>query len=111
MVVSDEDGPSKKRHDQVLRVPQRSWAPENDCIQLKKEIEFLIGRGHLRCYVAQEDQNQAPPLPPCQPAPTQHQQPLGEINVISGGFTDGGESSSSRKAHLRSFRSGETLEV
>ena len=31
--------------------------------------------------------------------------------MISGGFTDGGESSSARKAHLRSFRSGETLEV
>ena len=31
--------------------------------------------------------------------------------MISGGFTDGGESNSARKAHLRSFRSGETLEV
>ena len=31
--------------------------------------------------------------------------------MISGGFTDGGESSSARKAHLRSIRSGETLEV
>ena len=31
--------------------------------------------------------------------------------MISGGFAGGGESSSARKAHLRSFRSGETLEV
>ena len=31
--------------------------------------------------------------------------------MISGGFTDGGESSSARKAHLRSIISGETLEV
>ena len=31
--------------------------------------------------------------------------------MISGGFTRGGESSSARKAHLRSIRSGETLEV
>ena len=31
--------------------------------------------------------------------------------MISGGFVGGGESSSSKKAHLRSFRSGETLEV
>ena len=83
----------------------------DDCIQLKKEIEFLIRRGHLHRYVALEDRNQTPPPPPCQPAPTQHQQPLGEINVISGGFSGGGESSSARKAHLHSIRSGETLEV
>ena len=83
----------------------------DDCIQLKKEIEFLIRCGHLRRYVALENQNQASPPPPRQSAPTQHQQPLGEINVIFEGFTDGGESSSTRKAHLRSFRLGETLEV
>ena len=83
----------------------------DDCIQLKKEIKFLIRRGHLRCYVAPEDRNRAPPPPPRQPALAQHQQPLGEINVISGGFARGVESSSARKAHLRSFKSGETLEV
>ena len=83
----------------------------DDCIHLKKEIEFLIRRGHLHRYVAPEDRNQAPPPPPRQPTPTQHQQPLGEINVISEGFASGGESSSSRKAHLRSIRPGETLEV
>ena len=83
----------------------------DDCIQLKKEIEFLIRRGHIRRYVALEDRNQAPPPPPRQPAPAQHQQPLGEINVISEGFADDGESSSPRKAHLRNIISGETLEV
>ena len=31
--------------------------------------------------------------------------------MIFGGFADGGESSSARKAHLRSIISGETLEV
>ena len=31
--------------------------------------------------------------------------------MISGGFTGGGESSSTRKAHLRSIRSGEVMEV
>ena len=35
----------------------------------------------------------------------------GEIHVISGGFAGGGESSSARKAHLRSIRSGEVMEV
>ena len=42
---------------------------------------------------------------------TQHQQPLGEIQVISGGFAGGGESSSARKAHLRSIRSTEIAEI
>ena len=53
---------------------------KDDCIQLKKEIEFLIRRGHLRRYVAPEDRNQAPSPPPHQPAPARHQQPLGEIS-------------------------------
>ena len=83
----------------------------DDCIQLRKEIEYLIRRGYLRRYIASEGQDQAQPPPPRQPTPTQHQQPLGEIHVISGGFTGGGESSSSRKAHLSSIRSGEVIEV
>ena len=83
----------------------------DDCIQLRKEIEYLIRHGHLRRFVASEGQDQAPPLSPHQPAPTQHQQPLGKIHVISGGFAGGGESSSARKAHLLSIRLGETLEI
>ena len=88
----------------------------DDCIQLKKEIEYLIRRGYLRRFIAPETQaqNQAqaqqPPPPPRQ-ATTLHQQPLGEIHVISGGFAGGGESSSTRKAHPRSIRSGEIMEV
>ena len=83
----------------------------DDCIQLRKEIEYLIRRGYLCCYIASEGQDQAQPPPPRQPTPTQHQQPLGEIYVISGGFAGSGESSSARKAHLRSIRSGEVMEV
>ena len=92
----------------------------DDCIQLKKEIEYLIRCGYLRRFIAPENQlqnqaqNQAlaqqPPPPPRQTT-TQHQQPLGEIHVISGGFAGGGESSSARKAHLRSIRSAEIAEV
>ena len=81
----------------------------DDCIQLRKEIEYLIRRGYLRRYIASEGQDQVQP-PPWQPT-TQHQQPLGEIHVISGGFSGGGESNSARKAHLRSIRSGEVVEV
>ena len=83
----------------------------DDCIQLRKEIEYLIRHGHLSRYVASEGQERVHPPPPRQPTPIQHQPPLREIHVISGGFAGGGESSSARKAHLRSIRSGETLEV
>ena len=92
----------------------------DDCIQLKKEIEYLIRRGYLQRFIALENQpqnqaqNQAltqqPPPRPRQTT-TQHQQPLGKIHVISGGFSGGGESSSARKAHLRSIGSVEIAEV
>ena len=92
----------------------------DDCIQLKREIEYLIRRGYLRHFISPESQpqnqaqNQAlaqqPPPPPRQTT-TQHQQPLREIHVISGGFAGGGESSSARKAHLRSIRSTEIEEI
>ena len=83
----------------------------DDCIQLKKEIEYLIRRGHLSRYVAPEGRERVQPPPPPQPTPVQHQPPLGEIHVISEGFAGGGESNSARKAHLHNIRSGETLEV
>ena len=83
----------------------------DDCIQLKKEIEYLIRCGHLSRYVALEGQERVQPPPPRQPTPVQHQPPLGEIHVIFGGFAGGGESSSAKKAHLRSIKSGETLKV
>ena len=83
----------------------------DDYIQLRKEIEYLIRCGHLHRYVASEGEDQVQPPPPRQPTPAQHQLPLGEIHVISGGFVGGEESSSARKAHLRSIRSGETLEI
>ena len=83
----------------------------DDCIQLRNEIEYLIQRGHLSRYVASEGQERVQPPPPCQPTPVQHQPPLGEVHVISGGFARSEESSSAKKAHLCSIRSGETLEV
>ena len=90
----------------------------DDCIQLKREIEYLIRRGYLRRFIAPENQsqnqahNQAPTQqPPPRQTTTQHQQPLGEIHVISGGFAGGGESSSARKAHLHSIRSAEIGEI
>ena len=83
----------------------------DDCIQMRNEIEYMILRGYLRRFVVSGGRDQAPPSSPRQPAPTQHQQPLGEIHVISRGFAGGGESSSARKAHLHSIISRETLEI
>ena len=90
----------------------------DNCIQLKREIEYLIRRGYLRRFISPENQprnqaqNHAPPQqPPPRQTTTQHQQPLCEIQVISGGFAGRGESSSARKAHLRSIRSTEIAEI
>ena len=66
------------QHEQFLRWPtQMRWDPTkrdntkycefhrdyghrtNDCIQLRKEIEYLIRRGYLRRFVSFEGQNQA----------------------------------------------------
>ena len=92
----------------------------DNCIQLRREIEYLIKRGYLRRFISPgnqaqnqtQNQNQAPTqqLPPRQTT-TQHQQPLREIHVISGGFAGGGESSSAPKAHLRSIRSTDMGEI
>ena len=95
-----------------------------NCIQLRREIEYLIQRGYLRHFISpgNQAQNQAQsqaqnhnPTPTQPPPPrqttTQHQQPLGEIHVISGGFAGGGESNSARKAHLRSIRSADMGEI
>ena len=96
----------------------------DNCIQLRREIEYLIQRGYLRRFISpgNQTQNQTQsqaqnhnPTPTQQPPPRQatiqHQQPLGEVHVISGGFAGGGESSSARKAHLRSIRSADRGEI
>ena len=83
----------------------------DDCIQLRKEIEYLIRRGYLRRFIVLEGLDQGQQLQPPRQTATQHQQPLGEVHVISGGFAGGSESSSARKAHLRNIGSGEVKEV
>ena len=103
-------GPTKRDNTRYYEFHRDHGHQTNDCIQLRKEIEYLIRRGYLRRYIAPEGQDQAQPPPPRQ-STTQHQQPLGEIHVISGGFARGGESSSARKSHLRSIRSREVMEV
>ena len=103
--------PAKRDNTKYCEFHRDHGHQTDDCIQLRKEIEYLIRRGYLRRFIAPEGQDQAQqPQPPWQTI-TQHQQPLGEIHVISGGFAVGGECSSTRKAHLLSIRSGEVMEV
>ena len=86
----------------------------DNCIQLKREIEYLIRHGYLRRFISPENQaqNQTPTQqPPPRQTTTQHQQPLGEIHLISGGFAGGRESSSAQKAHLRSIKTAEIGEI
>ena len=102
--------PTKRDNTRYCEFHRNHRHRTDDCIQLRKEIEYLIRRGYLRRFVASEGQSQVQPPPP-QQTTTQHQQPLGEIHVILGGFAGGGESISARKAHLRSIRSREVMEV
>ena len=111
MAFPNVDRPVKRDSTKYCEFHRDHGHQTDDCIQLRKEIEYPIRRGHLRYFVASEGWNQAPPSLPSQPAQTQHQQPLGEIQVIFGGFAGGGESSSARKAHLPNIRLGETLEI
>ena len=128
MADSDEIRPRHKRQHQVLRVPQGLWTSHGQLYTTKKRDRILnTTRIPQAFHISREpspesgpesgpnqaqNQNQAPTqqLPPRQMT-TQHQQPLGEIHVISGGFAGGGESSSARKAHLRSIISTEMGEI
>ena len=106
-----KSNPAKRDNTKYCEFHRGHGYRTDDCIQLRKEIEYLIRRGHLNRYVASEGQKRVQQPLPRQPTPVQHQPPLGEIHVISKVFAGGGESSSARKAHLRSIRSGETLEL
>ena len=103
--------PAKRDNTKYCELHRDYGHRTDDCIQLRKEIEYLIRRGYLHHFITPEGQDQAQQPQPLQQATTQHQQPLGEIHVISRGFSGGRESSSARKAHLRSIRSGEVMEV
>ena len=69
-----------------------------DCFRLKMAIEKLIERGLLANFVANDRQLiQVTQLP-------EHQQPLGNINIVSSGTSGGRDSQSARKKHARASR-------
>ena len=124
MTDSDEVRPRHKGQHQVLRVPQGLWTSHGQLYVTEKRDRILNTTRYLRCFISPgsqaqnqaqsqtQNQNQAPTQqPPPRQTTTQHQQHLGEIHVILGGFAGGGESSSARKAHLRSIRSAEMGEI
>ena len=57
--------PTKRNNSKYYEFHRDHGHRIDDCIQLRKEIEYLIGCGHLRRYVASEGQEQVQPPPPC----------------------------------------------
>ena len=95
--------PNRRNPSKYCRFHRDHGHDTDDCYDLKRQIEDLIQRGHLRQYVAGREQ--APPPPHNQGDP----QPIGEIHTISGGLAGGGESLSAMKAHARKVRRFDVL--
>jgi hypothetical protein len=71
----------------------------DSCIHLRREIEWLIQNGKLRGYTQErqdEDRHKAENKKEGAPEEKRH-----TLNTISGGFSGGGESISSRKRYVR----------
>ena len=49
--------PTKRDNSRYCEFHRDHGHRTNDCIQLKKEIEYLIRRGYLRCFVSSKGQN------------------------------------------------------
>ncbi|XP_058185641.1 uncharacterized protein LOC131302865 [Rhododendron vialii] len=106
--------PSRRAKDKYCRFHRDHGHNTDDCIDLKQQIEDLIQRGRLQRFVTKKHQKQPRKEDVnkgrADEAPSRSR-PIGEINVIHGGFAGGGESSHARKAHLRKLRTEEYLEI
>ena len=91
----------------------------DNCIQLRREIEYLIQRGYLRRLISPgnqapsqtQNQNQAPTQQPPPRQTTTAPVTPGRNPCDLRRICWGGESSSARKAHLRSIRSADMGEI
>ena len=61
--------PAKRDNTKYCEFHRNHGYRTDECIQLRKKIEYLIRHGHLRCYVALEGQERVQPPPPRQPTP------------------------------------------
>ena len=90
--------PEKRNRDEYCRYHKDHGHDTEDCFKLKVAIEKLIKKGHLAEFVTNNRQTR-PDV-----RPLEQQQPLGNINVVSGGTFGGGNSQSSRKRQARASR-------
>ncbi|RRT33032.1 hypothetical protein B296_00050378, partial [Ensete ventricosum] len=92
-----------ERHDKrrYYRFHKECGHDTKECHDLQYQIEDLIQHGHLRRYV--RDQSSLPDRRPPRGSSPQPKGPVEkQINVIFGGPASGGNSSSARKAYVRS---------
>ena len=61
--------PAKRDNTKYCEFHRDHGHRNDDCIQLRKEIEYLIRCGHLRRYVVSKGQEQVQPPSPRQPTP------------------------------------------
>ncbi|KAJ0980913.1 hypothetical protein J5N97_009168 [Dioscorea zingiberensis] len=96
-----KDNPRRKRSKKFCKFHQDKGHFTEDCIQLKNAIEGLIREGKLEQFLQKEPETEIehnPPPQPIIPCDTR-------VTVIAGGPGYGGESSRSRKSHMRAVGS------
>ncbi|KAK3007992.1 hypothetical protein RJ639_013768 [Escallonia herrerae] len=90
--------PSKRDINLWCRYHNDNGHTTDNCKSLKRAIEALIKRGHLRGYINQRNEKrEATPLAEREEA----QENAGVINTISGGIATGGSSGQGQKAYAR----------
>ncbi|RRT58375.1 hypothetical protein B296_00038442 [Ensete ventricosum] len=85
---------------EVRRMPNTH--PSLECNNLKNQIEDLIHQGHLHRFVRDQRALEERPRQERDPSPRPDRPVEKQIDVIVGGPTFGGDSSSARKAYARS---------
>ncbi|XP_059630073.1 uncharacterized protein LOC132273054 [Cornus florida] len=96
--------PLRRPRDKYYRFHRDHGHITEDCIDLKDQIENLIRRGHLRRFMAGDDRRGTNPAQGRWDNHPPEQQPVGEIRVISGGYTGGGETATARKTYTKRAR-------
>ncbi|KAK2999689.1 hypothetical protein RJ639_023941 [Escallonia herrerae] len=90
--------PSKRDRNLWCRYHNDHGHTTDNCESLKRAIEALIKRGHLRGYInRRNEKREATPLAEREEV----QENAGVINTISGGIAAGGSSGQGRKAYAR----------